>query len=247
MTKESLRVLTWNVERKKATSPTGRAGVEKLFSYDPDVMAITEARTSFPERDGHVVACEPIPHRHLEEDERRVILWSRRPWRDVDTVGHPELPVGRYVSGLTDTPIGTVRVVGVCISWHMANVHSGDRNRKPWQDHLRYLEHLPSVLEQFDEPLIIAGDFNQRIPRRARGNRAAAAAMAEAFEAFDIVTSGAIDGLDQPVIDHIALNGDLAPEGVWGWPAVEGGVRMSDHAGVGTDISVRHENEGEDR
>lgn len=244
MTTGSMRVLAWNVERKKATSPTGRAGVERLLSYAPDVMVITEGRTSFPAGDGHLVACEPLPHGHLGADERRVLIWSREPWTAVDTIGDIDLPIGRFVTGVTDSGIGRVRVVGVCIPWHMANVRSGDRNRSPWEDHLRYLQALASVVARYDEPLIVAGDFNQRIPRRRYGNKAAAEAMSAAFEGFDIVTSGEVDGLDAPAIDHVALGRGLGAERAWGWPPVAADVRMSDHSGVGTDVRRRLETEG---
>ena len=247
MTNESLRVLTWNVERKKATSPTGRAGIEKLFSQDPDVMVITEARTTFPDGSGHLAVCEPLPFDYLDEDERRVALWSRSPWSDVDSIGHEDLPVGRFVTGVTDSPIGPVRVVGVCIPWHMANVQYGTADRRPWEDHIRYLELLPSVLESYPEPTVVAGDFNQCVPRVPYANRAAAAAMEESFSGLEIVTAGELDGLDEPVIDHIALGPSLSAIEVWGWSAVDAGVRMSDHSGVGADVVRMVNDEGASR
>lgn len=234
-----MRVLTWNVERKKSTSPTGSAGVDLLRSFDADVMVITEARTSFPADDGHLVACEPMPFDYLDDDERRVVMWSKEPWTDVDTIGHPDFPIGRFVTGVTDSSIGPVRVVGVCIPWHMSNVQYGDQNRKPWEDHLRYLELLPGVLTAYDEPVIVAGDFNQCIPRVPYGNRAAAEAMATTFGPLDVVTAGEVDGVDKPLIDHIALGPGLSAERVWAWPNDAGGVRMSDHAGVGAEVIAR--------
>ena len=50
-----MRILTWNLERKKPTTPTWTAAVEKLFGQDPDIMVLTEARTTFPLRGGHIV------------------------------------------------------------------------------------------------------------------------------------------------------------------------------------------------
>ena len=118
----SIRLLTWNLERKKPTTPTGRSGVEFLFGQFPDVMVLTEARTAFPAREGYTVWSRPMHHRHLGEDERRVVLWSKSPWADVNDVGHDDLPSGRFVSGRTNTPLGQLTIVGVCIPWHMSNV-----------------------------------------------------------------------------------------------------------------------------
>lgn len=232
------RILTWNVERKKPTAPTGRAGVDLLHRLAPDVMIITEARTTFPARGGHVVTGRPMPYAHLDHDERRVVMWSACPWEDVDDFGDAALPVGRLVSARTETPIGPLRIVGVCIPWHMSNVSVGDRNRRPWEDHLRYLELLPSILERYSEPLVVAGDFNQRIPRTS-GRRDVAVALATCFDGVEIVTAGAVPGVDRPLIDHIALGPGLECEAVRAWPNDDGGVRMSDHDGVLAEVTAR--------
>ena len=232
------RVLTWNLERKKPSTPTGRAGVDLLHSLDPDVMVLTEARTCFPPRGGHLVGCRPMPYRHLEADERRVVLWSKNPWEDIDDVGVEQMPVGRFVSGCTDTPIGRVRVVGVCIPWHMSNVSVGDRNRTPWEDHLTFLSLLPKVLSEYAEPTVVAGDFNQRVPSTG-GRRDVAAALASCFDGHDIVTAGQVVGVAAPLIDHVALGPGLAAHRISGWLNDHGGVRMSDHGGVGVDVGLR--------
>ena len=48
---------------------------------------------------------------------RKVMLWSREPWERVDDLGHGSMPPGRYVSGITRTPVGEVTVIGTCIPW----------------------------------------------------------------------------------------------------------------------------------
>ncbi len=42
------RIATWNLERKKPTTPTGAAGLEHLASLDADVLVLTEAASRIP-------------------------------------------------------------------------------------------------------------------------------------------------------------------------------------------------------
>ncbi len=236
----SARVLCWNVERKAPHTPTGAPGIEHLFGQSPDVMAITEARTVFPTRGGHTLWSAPPRGTHFADDERKLLLWSREPWRHVDRVGAPGLDRTRFVAGTTDTPVGPLRVFGICIPWHMAEVtHPIDEKRKPWELHINYLEALVGLVESIDAPSVLAGDFNQTFPRARRERIVAAEALAHALATVDVVTSGQVDGCTKPGIDHIAATRDLSAHNVWGWPNVIDGKRLSDHDGVGVDLRLR--------
>lgn len=231
-------MLSWNLERKKPTAPLGQAGVELLAGYEPDVMALTEVRTSFPLGGGHALWCEPPRGSVFAESERKVMIWSKQPWRDVDRIGLDGLDQTRFISATTDTPIGPLRVLGVCIPWHMAEVtYPIDVKRKPWELHIRYLELLRLLLDASDLPTVVAGDFNQQFPR-VKGNKAAAAAMEETFAPFDIVTKGQPDGGTRPGIDHIAVSWHLRSTNTWAWPDVVNEQRLSDHEGAGVDLAL---------
>ncbi len=233
------RVLTWNLERKRPDTPRGAEAIEVLFDQAPDVMVLTEARTSFPARSGHALWSEPPRGSGFAEDERKVLIWSREPWRDVDRIGVDGVDQTRFISATTDTPIGPLRIIGVCIPWHMAEVtHQIDVKRKPWEQHIRYLEVLSELVAAIDTPTVIAGDFNQHVPRIKYGNHAAAAAMAVAFSTLDVVTRGQIEGCTRPGIDHVAVSRDLTPARVWGWPNKIEERRLSDHEGAGVDLTV---------
>ena len=227
-----VRMATWNLERKRPTIPTGRAAVEHLRSLEADVLVLTEARLSYPADDGHVVSSRSLG----SEDERKVVMWSRRPWTDVDDVGSRDLPPGRFVAAKTETSLGEVRVMGVCISWHMANVQWGDRNKKPWEDHITYCRVLHELIADHDPmmPLVVAGDFNQTIPPR-RPESDHGRAIAAAFDRMDVVTAGGVSGWEKPGIDHIAVVGVQADK-VWGWPKDVGGAKCSDHSGAAADL-----------
>ncbi len=234
------RVLTWNLERSKPESPRGAAATDYLFSQEPDVMVITEARTTFPERGGHTLWCEPLLDAHFGKDERKVLIWSKEPWTDIDSVGAEGLDQTRYIAASTETPDGPLTVMGVCIPWHMAEVvyRTGEK-RKPWELHLEYLAVLSQMLRDAGGPLVVAGDFNQQVPRQKYGHRAAAEALESTFEPMDIATAGQLEGCQKVGIDHIAISNDLRAERVSGWPNVIDGKRLSDHDGAGVDIGQR--------
>ncbi len=232
-------VLTWNLERKAPSNSNAAKAIEVLFDQSPDVMVLTEARTNFPTNGGHSLWCEPPRGSTFAEDERKVLIWSKEPWRDIDRIGAEGLDQTRFIAATTDTPIGPLRVLGVCIPWHMAEVqYPIDVKRKPWELHERYLDVFTQLVEAIDGPTVIAGDFNQRIPRQQYGRVSAAEALASTFASVDIVTQGIVDGCGKPGIDHIAISSDLATAKVWGWPNEIDGYRMSDHDGAGAELAL---------
>ena len=48
-----MRILTWNLERRKPEAPYGKLASGHLFSQSPDLMAISETRTNFPKSGGY--------------------------------------------------------------------------------------------------------------------------------------------------------------------------------------------------
>lgn len=223
-----MRILTWNLERRKPGAPYGKLASRHLFSQSPDIMAISETRTNFPKSGGYTVWAEH-PKGHFAQDERKILIWSKNPWLEIDSIGDERLPGGRFISAVTDTRLGQVRVVGVCIPYHMADVTHGTQDKKPWEQHFVFLDILPEILKTYTRPIIIAGDYNQRYPRVKYGNRAASEKMAVTFKDYNIVTQGVISGMDRAGIDHIALGAGLSLKSVWGWPHEVNGTRLSDH------------------
>ncbi len=86
---EQVRILTWNLERKKPTTPTGREGIDYLHGQSPDAMVLTESRLSFPAADGHLVSSETWG----DEDERKVVMWSRACLRRMYLLAHGKCAV----------------------------------------------------------------------------------------------------------------------------------------------------------
>ena len=230
-----MRILTWNLERKKVTSPLGCKAVEYLYGQSPDIMTLSETRTDFPRRGGYTIWSKH-PGKSFARNERKVLLWSKSPWVDVDNIGLDALPKARFVSGETKVRDINVRVIGVCIPWHMANVKYGSKDKAPWEDHKIYLDLLPIIIAKYSGPLIIAGDFNQAFPRIKYGNSEAAEKMKKTFKDFHIVSQGVLPELKKAGIDHIAVNEYFTSKRLWGWPNVIKGDRLSDHDGAGCEL-----------
>lgn len=137
------------------------------------------------------------------------------------------------MAGTTDTPRGPVRFIGVCIPWRDAHVRTGRRDRRPWDEHLAYLQHLgPLLRADHSTPTVLLGDFNQRIPR-TRQPEHVFSALTEALPAdFRLVTSGPIAGAPELAIDHVAIRGPLEPVRTEFISRFDpDGAEMSDHFG----------------
>lgn len=233
-----LTAATWNLQWKRPNTPACRTMVERLLEHSPDIICLTEAYASTGLPRGHLIEAERDYGYPVVEGRRKVMLWSREPWQQVDQTGHPDLPTGRIVAGRTMTPVGPVTVVGVCIPWRDAHVSSGRRDRAPWQDHTDYLGGLAAVLASLDGPAIVLGDFNQAIPRRTAPAAVFAALEAALGDWWQVATTGLLAPLGRPSIDHVAHTREFVTAQVTAL-SNEGtdGQLLSDHFGVVAAIS----------
>mgnify|MGYP001486934807 CR=1 FL=1 len=237
MTDPALSIVTWNVEWQPARSRKAEELRHRIFATNPHVICLTEAYTDFLPAFGHVVAASPDHGYPIKEGRRKVLLWSRKPWRNIDQIGDEDMPSGRFVAARTETPIGEIDVIGVCIPWAAAHVSTGRKDRQRWDDHLQYLAGLNRVLAGRDRRTIIAGDFNQRIPRRGAPQAVYDALDSTVLRFFAVPTMGRIAPLDELAIDHIAHSSDLVSRSVTGLShLVEGGPRLSDHFGLHVEL-----------
>jgi endonuclease/exonuclease/phosphatase family metal-dependent hydrolase len=197
---------------------------------------VTEGFAEILPSGGHVIRAEADYGYPIKEGRRKVLLWSRQPWTEVDPVGSSELPSGRFVSGVTDTPLGRLRFIGVCIPWSAAHVSSGRRDRQRWEDHLAFVAGLQSILAHFSDHgrMVVSGDFNQRMPRLGSTvPKRVREALEEAVSELTVSTRGN----PHKLIDHIAHTPDLATESVLSWALTLGDRgRASDHCGVVADL-----------
>jgi hypothetical protein len=219
---------------------------EIIDSHSPDLICLTEGHGDFLESD-HTITSEADYGYPLRPARRKVLLWSRSPWKQVDTKGWDTLPSGCFVAGTTATPIGSLRFLGVCVPWDEAHVTSGRRDRKKWEDHTAYLHGLANIVicEEHGERMVVLGDYNQQVPRKREPVEVAKALEKVLGQGLHLATSGIIPGVERPSIDHVAHTSDLEAVRVQGLSnRSPNGAEMSDHLGLVVELQQRSANIG---
>ena len=242
-----MKVVNWNVQWATPGSARSPDILHRIEHHGPDIVCLTETDCRLLSKlEGHTIVCRPVGGKAAGNNQRKVLLWSQRPWSDVDDIGSEALPPGRFIASTTETSEGPVKVVGVCIPWHNANVNVGDKNKTPWEDHSAYLSSLSSILGgQSPTPLIVMGDFNQQIGQRRRAYPPLAhpvrhelrGAMEAAKPARLTIATAGLGLRGRRAIDHIAISGDLSARSLTTIDNMDGERRLSDHFGVVADLS----------
>lgn len=232
-------IATWNTEWRSPRSRDGKLLKERLLKEQPEVVCLTEAHHKLlADFNGYQIEGTTDWGGPTFGVRRKVLLWSREPWTEIDAIGSVELPPGRFVMAKTHTSIGELTVVGIVIPYHMANVRYGTRNRKMWEDHERYLDALPSVLASISGPIIVMGDFNQRMPN----NWVPMPLQEKLIHALRSLNLGtkALRGPDgKPTNDHIACSDGIGFDEVRALSNDrEDEKQISDHFGVVARIAL---------
>lgn len=234
-----LRIVNWNVEWRRPRSSAARTLQARVFGQTPNIICLTESYRDFLPAPGHLIEAEADYGYPIREGRRKVLLWSEQPWSSVDAVGNPDLPTGRFIRGTTDTPIGPIDVVGVCIPWSGAHVSSGRRDKKRWEDHLAYLSTVGRILPVEPNRLVVAGDFNQKVPRTIAPVAAYRALDEAMLSRLRLASMGTIEPAQCQLIDHIAISPDLKARSVQSLSNMDGERRLSDHLGVAATLGLR--------
>ena len=225
-----MKIATWNLAWPSHNRQ--QLAREHLESLDADVIVTTEDKLADWEAFPHRVDAGPDWGYHVKDQLRRkVVMWSKTPWTDVRS--HGDAMSGRFVAARTQG----VDVWGVCIPWRDCHVSTGRKDSKQWDQHIRFCEQLSEL--QSTGPTMIAGDFNQKIPKASQPKRAVQSLLA-ALRGFEVVTAGleeqAPTGRRQ-LIDHVATKG-FAATGVETWPFELDDIKISDHSGVAADAHI---------
>ncbi|WP_191058877.1 endonuclease/exonuclease/phosphatase family protein [Geminicoccus harenae] len=235
--------MLWNIAWRRRPSPAGRVIADIIEQHHPDIVCLTEAHSDFLP-DGHLIHARADYGYPLKEGRRKVLLWNRQPWTGSDDLGDERLPPGRFVAGTTETPLGSLRLIGVCVPWSAAHVATGRKDRRPWEDHLAYLDGLSGILARHDYAgrTIVLGDVNQFIPRK-QAPLCVFHALMDAIPPFlRLATEGTIPKLGQPSVDHLWHTADLRAVRVRALPGHDpDGRPLSDHVGLFIEIRRAHD------
>jgi hypothetical protein len=230
---EPVHIATFNCQWRKSGSTAASFIRKRIFENSPDIVCVTEAYADFFGSNGHVIEASANYGYPITDGRRKVMLWSRRPWTKVDICGDPVMPGGRFVAGTTSTPAGDMRCIGVCIPWKDAHVSSGRCDRRPWEDHLSFLEGLKSILATSTDRLVLVGDFNQRVPRKYQPKAVFDRLGESVLARLAIATAGVIEAVGAQGIDHICHSHDWDAADVIGLSNIgPDGKELSDHFGI---------------
>lgn len=261
----TLTLVNWNVDWVPKTG--GETEIlrrneilNRIKGHCPEVVCLTEASIGLLSDSGCRILSQPDQSsikKGLGDRRRIVLLWSRNPWTDINDLGSESLRRGRFVSGVTETSIGEVAVVGICIPWS-ASPYVGS-NVPRWKHHRQYSGILQGVLKEAYEKasgkrLIIMGDLNLKLglPWRPSSKPSsidhsqARLTLEKAIPAGVTIVTRDIkykrNRINYRGIDHIALSEDLRTNSLRAInDFTEDGMRLSDssHFGVVAQISAQ--------
>ena len=153
------------------------------------------------------------------------------------------MPPGRFVSGVTQTSVGELTVIGICIPWFGSRTEAKRKMERKmrWEDHEQYLAGLTEVLGRASaKRLIVMGDFNQVIGAGSRARPELRLALRGAFPPSMTIVTSALAFQGRRNIDPIALSEDLAVSSLGVISNIHEGKKLSDHFGVVADLSPPH-------
>ena len=231
----SLRAITWNVQWATPRSPRTPEILRRIDRYAPELVCLTETHVGLLSEAGHTIASQPDYGYAIKEGRRKVVLWSKKPWKQVESVGIDAMPPGRFVSGVTETSLGAVTVIGVCIPWFGSRTEAKRKsNRKMrWEDHEQYIAGLTKVLgERSASRMVVMGDFNQIVGQGSHAPVNLRSALWTAFSPRMTIATAGLTLEGRGSIDHIALSKDLAAESVDVISNIHDERKLSDHFGV---------------
>lgn len=236
----SIKILNWNTQWLGPRSRGERFAKAKalIASHAPDVICLTEAYPETMPELGQTITSKLSGAGKIENrGGRKIVLWSRFGWSNVDALGSPNMPPGRYIKATTLAADEQWTVIGMCIPYAHYRNHGkwGDQRMTFWGGACEYLDALrEEAIPQLGtrERAILLGDFNMQIPAFNYPYESSEVNQKrkETFKGWLIPTSG----IERGYIDHVAMSTDLRVETV---QFINERDKLSDHNGVVVDIA----------
>ena len=237
-----MKVVNWNVEWATPASVRSPEILRRLAEHSPDIICLTETDADFGLGHGHTICALPDYGMGVRGKRRKVILWSRNPWRPASGLGRATLVPGRFVAGSTDTPIGALTVLAICIPWSGSRTARFGGKQRQWQDHEEYLDGLKRLLAPVTPSrVVLLGDFNQRLSGKSNVPLRLREKLRQAVPPTMTVATAETEFAGRRTIDHIAVSDDLIARSIGTISNIDGERRLSDHFGVVADLHPRDE------
>tara|TARA_B100000989_G_scaffold291699_1_gene266538 strand:- start:243 stop:881 length:639 start_codon:yes stop_codon:yes gene_type:complete len=208
-----LNISCWNSDWATPSSKRGKFFINK---FDSDIICLAEGYKDLLPKDGYIISSHEDYGYKTKKGRRKVILWSKNKWTEVDQIGSNKIPSGRFISGVTNG----IKIVGLCIPRRFAHVSTGRKDRKPWEDHLSFIQNLSFS----NKKTIILGDFNQNIPKKNQPE-IVFSSLKNMIDGFNLLTTNM--GLI-----HIVISTDLKAESLQKISS----DNKSDHDGINCSI-----------
>lgn len=234
-----MRIVNWNIQRNRPSSWKAKSLIGEIRHLHPDLVCLTEAwASSLEELDGYSISASGVAWSVQKPDERKVLLWSQNPWRQVE-VPEELNSIGCAVAGLTRIENVDVRVVGICVPYAAASPLGTVPRVSPWVQHEAFLRALAAWLPRWRDqvPLIVIGDFNRRMPRGKWGSKRAYQLLEDTFADYQFATMGDLPEVGGRTVDHVVVSDHFSVEKTTARSAEdETGRIRSDHFGVVVDL-----------
>lgn len=247
-----MRILNWNTRADKLApgAPKSNRVRDLIAQFDADVICLTEAYPGLMPEDGQTISSELSDWEpHESRGARKVVLWSRFGWSNVDTLGAQSMPPGRFIKANTTVDGERWTIIGMCIPYaHYRNQAKwGNQRKKFWQGAGEYLdalsgEVLPRLFSEdfllYSQELrstILLGDFNMQIPAHNYPYEGSAInkLRKQAFDGLLIPTAG----ISRHFIDHVAMSTELRVSALRYISRYDNDSQLSDHNGVVLDLA----------
>lgn len=245
-----MKILNWNTQADKLRPGTVKfERVRQLIAgHDADIICLTEAFPELTPEGGHKETSDLSDWAPEARGARKVVLWSRFGWTNIDKTGSANLPEGRFVCATTTFGGKHLNFVGMCIPYHNYRVRKtwGGKRKNPWEGACEYLDALREDIltrASFQRRSILLGDFNLQVPPKGYPgiNSAVNQRREVTFSGWTMPTTGVRNApeLDKPFIDHIACSPDIRVQAPQFFSRFDtDSAELSDHNGVCIEIQL---------
>ena len=83
----SLRIVNWNVQFATPRSWRSPEILDRIDRHGPEIVCLTETHDELLAQGGHAICSQADYGYALKPNRRKVLLWSKEPWRQVDDLG----------------------------------------------------------------------------------------------------------------------------------------------------------------